>query len=262
MKMQLRDITPEIVQTAVNEAAQTASAKTVRNMHGLLHKVLKCYAPNIILNTDLPKKQKTETYIPTSDEVATALDAANEYTRVPILLASQGSLRRSEICALSIEDVTDFGVVINKAMVKNGDKQFVLKPPKTVAGYRTCPLPPSVIAEVRAWKYFGVNSDGTINPKGINPDKLEHKWQRLKDNENLPFKFHSFRHYWASLLHAKGLPDQYIAATGGWSSIDMLHKIYAHALRDKKPEFNDKIVNIFSEEFTVIKGGRENEKQA
>ena len=250
MKMQLKDITPEIVQTAVNEAAQTASPKTVRNMHGLLHKVLKCYAPRCILNTDLPQKEKTPVYVPTSDEVAAALNAADEWLYVPILLASQGSLRRSEICALTPDDVTPFGVTINKAMVKDENKKFVIKPPKTNAGYRTCPLPLDVIKQVQAWQHFG-----------ITPDKLEHKWQAVKKSEKLPFKFHAFRHYWASLLHSKGLPDQYIAATGGWSSVEMLHKIYAHALRDKKPEFNDQIVNIFADEFAVIDGGK-NKKQA
>lgn len=251
MEMQLKDITPEIVQTAVNEAAQRVSPKTVRDMHGLLHKVLKCYAPRIILNTDLPQKEKPSIYVPTSAEVTTALSAANEWIYVPILLASQGSLRRSEICALTPDDVTDFGVIINKAMVKNENKQFVIKKPKTAAGFRTCPLPPDVIKQVRAWQHFG-----------ITPDKLEKQWQRLKTAENLPFKFHAFRHYWASLLHSKGLPDQYIAATGGWSSIEMLHKIYAHVLRDKKPEFNNKIVNIFTNEFVAVDGGKKNKKQA
>lgn len=238
MKMQLIEITPEIVQTAVNEAAQYLSPKTVRNKHGLLHKVLKCYAPHIILNTDLPRKNKVEVYVPTSDEVAAALSAADDYLRVPILLASNGSLRRSEICALTPDDVTDFGVVVNKAMVKDENKRFVIKPPKTDAGYRTCPLPQDVVKEVKAWKHFG-----------ISPDRVEKKWQAVKNAENLTFKFHAFRHYWASLLHAKGIPDQYIAATGGWSSVEMLHRIYAHALRDKKPEFNNQIVDIFKNEF-------------
>ena len=252
MKMRLKEITPEIVQTAVNEAVQAgASPKSVRNMHGLLHKVLKCYAPGIILNTDLPQKERTPVYVPTSDEVARALNAADEWLRVPILLASNGSLRRSEICALTPDDVTDLGVIINKAMVKDENKKFVIKPPKTDAGYRTCRLSPSVIAEVRAWAHFG-----------ITPDKLEHKWQHLKATENLPFKFHAFRHYWASLLHEKGVPDQYIAAEGGWSSVDMLHKIYEHTLRDKKPKYSNLIVDIFTNEFTVIDGGKKNEKQA
>jgi len=238
MPMKLKDITPEIVQTAINEAAASCSVKTLRNKHGLLHKVLKCYAPNIVLRTDFPKRQKVEVYVPTSEQVAKALNSANEIMRVPILLASQGSLRRSEICALTIEDFADTGVYVTKAKVKDENNQWVIKPPKTAAGKRFCPLPPSVIKEARAWKYFD-----------LNPDVIRYRWANIKTKNGFKFKFHAFRHYWASLLHAKGFPDQYIAKIGGWESTDMLHKIYAHPLGDKLPEYTNKVVDIFTTEF-------------
>lgn len=241
MSMKLKDITPELVQLAVNEASGNYSPKTVRDKHGLLHKVLRLYAPGIVLTTDLPKKKQIEVYVPTSDEVTKALTAADEHLRVPILLASRGSLRRSEICALTLDDVTDFGVNVNKAMVKDEHNKFVIKQPKTAAGYRFCPLPPDVIKEIKAWSF------------NITPDDLERRWQKLKTSQQLNFKFHAFRHYWASLLHAKGLPDQYIAQIGGWSTIEMLHRVYAHALRDKTPEFNNQVVDIFNAEFNHTK---------
>ena len=93
MGLKLKDITPELVQTAVNEASAKYAPKTVRDKHGLLHKVLKLYAPHIILNTDLPRSVQSEVYVPTTEEVAAALSAANDVLRVPILLASRGSLR-------------------------------------------------------------------------------------------------------------------------------------------------------------------------
>ncbi len=237
MEMKLNDITPELIQTAINEAAALYAPKTVRNKHGLLHKVLKLYAPNITINTDLPQKKQAEVYVPTTEEVDAALSAADDFLRVPILLASRGSLRRSEICALTRADVTNFGVTVNKAMVKDEEKQWTIKQPKTAAGYRFCPLPPDVVKEVKKWSF------------SANPDQIERKWQQIKDKQGFTFKFHAFRHYWASLLHSKGLPDQYIAKIGGWSTIEMLHRVYAHALRDKLPEYTDKVVDIFKAEF-------------
>ena len=242
MGMKLKDITPELVQTAINEASAKYAPKTVRDKHGLLHKVLKLYAPHIILNTDLPRSVQSEVYVPTTEEVAAALNAANDVLRVPILLASRGSLRRSEICALTKNDVTDFGVNITKAMVKDTDKQWVIKPPKTEAGTRFCPLPPDVIKDVKKYDF-----------SQITPDKIERQWQRLKEAQGFKFKFHAFRHYWASLLHSKGFPDQYIAKIGGWSTIEMLHRVYAHALRDKLPEYTNKVVDIFNQEFNAQK---------
>ena len=53
MGLKLKDITPELVQTAVNEASAKYAPKTVRDKHGLLHKVLKvagaCAAPRFAL---------------------------------------------------------------------------------------------------------------------------------------------------------------------------------------------------------------------
>ena len=239
MPLKLKDITPELVQTATDEAAAKFSPKTVRDRHGLLHKILKLYAPYIHLHTDLPRSNPAKVYVPTTDEVQTALDTAPDLLRVPILLASRGSLRRSEICALTFSDFTDFGVQITKAMVKDKTRKFVIKPPKTESGTRFCPLPPEIINECKNFDF-----------SAINPDKIERLWQQSKRKNGFNFKFHAFRHYWASLLHEKGIPDQYIAKIGGWATIDMLHRVYAHALRDKLPDYTAKIVNIFDSEFS------------
>ena len=69
---------------------------------------------------------------------------------IPVLLASSGSLRRSEVSALTQQDVTDTGVIVNKALVQNADKEWVIKQPKTAAGYRFVPLPKPIIEKLRA----------------------------------------------------------------------------------------------------------------
>ena len=235
MNTKLRNITPELVQTAISEACASFSPKTVRNMHGLLYAVLKAYKPNLQLTTNLPQAEEKDIYVPTSDEVKKCIETADEFLRVPILLASSGGLRRSEISALTPDDVTDLGVSITKATVYDENKDLVVKPPKTKSGNRFCPLSKEIVREVKAWKHFG-----------ISPGKIEHEFQKLKKELGLNFKFHSFRHYFASELHAQGIPDQYIAKAGGWKSVATLQKIYQHTLRDKEKIYNDKIVNIFS----------------
>ena len=120
--------------------------------------------------------------------------------------------------------------------------KHIIKSPKTAAGYRFCPLPPDVVKEARAWKYFD-----------LSPDVIRYRWANMKDKYGFQWKFHAFRHYWASLLHSQGVPDQYIIKIGGWESTDMLHSIYAHALCDKLPEYTDKVVDIFKTEFSADK---------
>lgn len=236
MFMRLKDITPELVQTAINEAAAKYAPKTVRDIHGRLHKVLKMYAPNITLKTDFPQKRKKKIIIPTTAQVVRSLESAKEELRIAILLASQGPLRRSEIAALTPEDFTDFGVNVTKAMVKNENNEWVIKPPKTEAGYRFCQLPDDVLKEVRAWN------------QTLNPDQIENRWQRLKGKLGYNFRFHAFRHYWASLMHVKGVPDHYIMKTGGWSSMQVVHDIYTHTMCDKEEEVNKQILDIMKSE--------------
>lgn len=239
MPMKLSKINAKLIQTAVNELSATHSPKTVRNAHGLLHSVIKTYRPDFEFNTTLPQNIKPDYIIPTTDEINKLLNNANEKIRVPILLASQGGLRRSEICALSVDDFTDFGVYINKAAVLDVNKKVVIKTTKTVAGTRFVPLPKNVIKEAKTWKYFGCS-----------PRTLSTWYDRLHEKVNVPkFSFHKLRHYFASELHAQGIPDQYIAEIGGWETVEMLQRIYQHTLRDKQEEMSEKIVNIFDTNF-------------
>lgn len=239
MPMKLSKINAKLIQTAVNELSATHSPKTVRNAHGLLHSVIKAYRPSFEFNTTLPQRIKPQYTIPTTADINSLLKNANEKIRIPILLASQGGLRRSEICALTPSDFTDFGVNINKAAVLDVNKKVVVKTTKTVAGTRFVPLPQNVIAEAREWKYFGCS-----------PRTLSTWYDRLHQKVNIPkFSFHKLRHYFASELHAQGIPDQYIAEIGGWDTVEMLQKIYQHTLRDKQEVMSDKIINIFNNNF-------------
>ena len=100
---------------------------------------------------------------------------------MPILLASSGSLRRSEICALTPDDITDIGITVNKAAVYDKDNNVVIKPPKTNAGNRFVPLPPHILKEVREWKYFGCS-----------PATLYGQFRRLVEKCDVPHITHYF----------------------------------------------------------------------
>ena len=249
MPMKLSNINQEHIQLAVNEMSATKSPKSVRNSHGLLSAVLRAYKPQLILTTRLPQKVEPTYTIPTTEEINTLLANANDFIRVPILLASSGSLRRSEVCALTLNDVSDLGVTVNKAAVYDKNNNIVIKPPKTNAGNRFVPLPPHIIKEVKEWKYFGCS-----------PAKLSDSFNRLVQQCNVPhISFHKLRHYFASELHACGIPDKHIAQIGGWKSVAVLQNIYQHTLRDKQEEMNKKIINIFQNNFTADSSNLQNQ---
>lgn len=239
MPMKLSKITSKHIQTAINELSASYSAKTVRNAHGLLHSVMKAYRPSFEFDTTLPQKVKPQYTIPTTADIAVLLDKANNKIRVPILLASQGGLRRSEICALPPDDFTDFGVNVNKVAVYDADNNVKIKTTKTIAGTRFVPLPQNVIAEAKKWKYFN-----------LTPATLDRQYSTLRNKCDIPrFSFHKLRHYFASELHSQGITDQYIAEIGGWETVEVLHSIYQHTLRDKQETMSEKIVSIFDTNF-------------
>lgn len=239
MNIKISEITKEQVQTAVSEMSANHSPKTVRNAFGLLHAVVKAYYSKLDLSDiRLPARQKVDVYIPTEQDVQKLLDVCDEYIRVPVLLASQGSLRRGEICALTSDDFTDFGVNINKSVVEDNKGVVIHKPtPKSYAGNRFVPLNKEVIKECKSWKHFG-----------LAPKELKYHYYACikKADVTHQFKFHALRHYWASQCHANGIPDKYICEIGGWETVEVLHRIYAHAMTDKSDKFQNKILEIFS----------------
>ena len=235
--VKLWDLTSELVQATISEESKTHSAKTVRNMYGLLTASLKMFSPDITLHVELPKRKRREVKIPTDKDVKMLLQhVKGQPIEGAILLAATGSLRRSEVSALTQEDVTEKGVRVSKAMVLDSSRKWVLKTPKTDAGYRFSALPPQVIEVVRRCIPFP-------NPNGITK-QFE---KACKECGVEGITFHRLRHYYASVLHFLGVPDQNIMLYGGWSSPQVLQGVYEHALEDKNPELRDKIVNHFED---------------
>jgi len=59
------------------------------------------------------------------------------------------------------------------------------------------------------------------------------------------FRFHDLRHYSASIMHAIGIPDQYIMQRGGWSSDGVLKSIYRNTMDDYAKKFSSQINDYF-----------------
>ena len=106
--------------------SKKCSPKSVSNHHGFISAVLNVFSPNLKLNTTLPQKSKNEPYIPSDDDVKRILEyASGSKYEIPIVLACYG-LRRSEICALTPEDLDGDVVTINKALVQDENKEWIV----------------------------------------------------------------------------------------------------------------------------------------
>lgn len=82
----------------------------------------------------------------------------------------------------------------------------------------------------------------------MKPYNVTKALKRALKKNNLPdFRFHDLRHYAASILHAIGVPDQYIMQYGGWKTDYVMKTVYRNVINGEMQKMNDKINNHFTE---------------
>ena len=225
-RLKLSQITQITVQKEVNDYSAAHSAKSVKNFNGFIVSVLKTFKPNMIIRTTLPPKQNKKGILPTEKDIKTLLDAVKGTDYSIIFQLGVLGLRRSEACALTIEDLHDNILTINKAKVKGRDGKWIIRNyTKTEESTRDILLPDNLAIEIR--------EKGSIY--NGSPDTLLKYLHRIQEAYDLPrFKLHSLRHYFASYCHLKGIPDSYVQKMGGWSqSSDIMRRIYQETMEEE-----------------------------
>ena len=210
--VQIKDICSENVQMWVNNFAANHSPKTVKNAYGLISAVLDAFAPDIRLRVTLPQKIQPDLYVPSDSDIKALLGYFSENDKdmeIAVYLAAFGTLRRSEVCALTADDVKGNVISINKAMVDKGNSEWVIKTTKTISSTRTIEMPEFVVRKFPR--------SGQI--VGLNPDQVTRRFERaFKKLRISPFRFHDLRHpyvkhklknlsdYWPDRLSSKDNP--------------------------------------------------------
>ena len=210
------------LQRFVNEYAVDHKPKTVRNTYGLLASALANAGVDMSgVKVTLPEVRRPRLRTPTEADIRRLIAAVRgTELETPVLLAAFGSLRRSEICALTRDDVTDAGVWVTKALVQDKNKQWVIKQTKERSSDRHAMLPPEVVAKLKQ------------TPPGeritqLSPNAVSHRFDHVVKKLGVPpFRFHDLRSYWATVAHAMGMPDYYIMQNGGWSTMETPRKHY------------------------------------
>lgn len=223
----ITDITNLDVQTEINTYSATHSPKTTSNACGYITAVLGMYCPNLILKIKLPQKIKKDPYIPTDNDIKKILDAAygTQYY-IPLILATFG-LRRSEICALTIDDLDGNILTINKAKISDDHGEWHIKTTKTPESTRKLYIPDSIADQIRDQGYIYNGHPNSIICFLSRTEKalgMKH------------FSLHKFRHYYASTASSLGVPDAYIMQAGGWKTDHVLKSVYRHAQEGRTEE--------------------------
>ena len=216
----LGTITAMVVQTTINELTASRTPKTVKNWASFIMAVLRS-ADLDIKQPRLPQKDKKAPYIPTEEDVK-AIFAAVKGTiyEVPYALAALG-LRLSEICALTIDDLTGCTLHIDKALVMGEDDEYILKAPKTTDSTRDIALPPELADLIRQQGHVYNGS----------PSALTKHLYILQGRLGIPrFSVHKLRHFFASYMHQQGFTDKQIQEAGGWRTDNIMKTVYQHAM--------------------------------
>ena len=236
-RMNIYDITLEDVQKEINEFAKTKSPKTVRNYNAFISSVIGFYRKGVQFSVTLPQKVKKEPYIPSDEDIKQILSVAKG-TRyeIPIRLACYG-LRRSEICALTLGDLDGNVLTIDKALVQNRKREWVVKTTKTEGSTRKIYIDDELATLIRS---TGCIYDGYPNSIYDWLDKTEKKLGLEH------FSLHKLRHYYASMAHSLGIPDANIMAAGGWKTDTVMKSIYRHAMEDRQMESLEEVAKHIS----------------
>ena len=240
----LSAIAKEHQQIALNTYAASSKPKTVRNASGLLYSTMHMYCPDHAYALTLPQPKKQRVTIPTSAQLARLLDyVSGTWLLLVILLAASLGLRRSEISALRRDDFDMEGgtVHIQRAIVRADNNLWVIKSTKTTESDRILKVPSFILDQVKALPETG---EYLISKK---PDSISAAFRRVLKHLGLSFRFHDLRHYYASVLLALGVPDQYAMKRMGHSSTHMLKNVYQHIIDDKDIEV-DAIIETKMEE--------------
>lgn len=236
----IHDITVLDVQSEINRVAKDHSPKTVRNHHGFISAVLSMYCPGLNLNTTLPQKVKSEPYIPSDEDIKKILEYSKGTNyEIPIVLACYG-MRRSEICALTPADIDGDVVEINKALVQNENKEWVVKRTKTVESTRKIIIPIEIANKIKSQGYVYKGSPGKISA---------HLSRVQKQIGIQHFSVHKLRHYFASKMSAMNVPEADIMRMGGWETDHVMKGVYRHAMKDKNQESQRQVSEKFSSAF-------------
>ena len=75
------------------------------------------------------------------------------------------------------------------------------------------------------------DEDGKYKQKSFTaPTKKEAEY-------NFPYNFHSLRHYFASVMVKAGIPNKYAAEFMGYTTENMLQRVYQHTFQEDKARF-------------------------
>lgn len=172
--------------------------------------------------------------------------------------------RRGEILGLSWNNVhrkENYIVIAQTLVMENGVPTLKKKHAKTEKSLRTIPIPKDIrmmLSEVenrqktekkamQGWKnpdnLVFTNKDGSP----VNPSYFSRNFKNVCKRLGFPadMHLHCTRHTWATNMLQCGVPISDVQDLGGWTTPDMLLRIYAHTVKESHKKAIAKLYKVF-----------------
>ena len=220
MDMKMSDLTLPILQNEINRYAIDHSPKSVSNYSGFLTSVARFVGLGIQSPT-LPTKERSQAYIPSKNDIKRIVDYFKDTEYEAAILLSIYGLRRSELMALTLDDLSGNILTINKAKVEATEGRWITKTTKTTDSTREVIISDHLADLIRNQGFIYNRSVGYLRD-------LLYKAQSDLDIPHFPL--HMMRHFFASYMHDQGYSDKQIMSAGGWKTNQVMKSVYQHAL--------------------------------
>jgi integrase len=184
-------------------------------------------------------RDRARVEIPTREEIRSLLAAADVDFKPMLLTAVFTGLRASELRGLRWQDVDLKNATISVS--QRVDQWGVAGPPKSAAGRRMVPIPPSVVQVLREWRLrcpkgpSGLAFPDTQGGVQVHKNVLTRRYYPAQKRAGLAkrYSFHALRHFAASAFIAQKVDLKRLSGWLGHSTVTLTIDRYGHLLQDE-----------------------------
>lgn len=244
--LKLMQINEVHIKKYMNDKLESLSPTTVRKHMFVLRRILQdaLKHKNPAKDIKMPSPAEYLPHIITDEEFEKIHNAVKcKKDEIIILLAGWCGLRRGEIFALKWDDIDWKQKLIRvdegRILTEDG---HIDKAPKSKNSIRTVHAPEYLFSLLE--QYRSKQKQITRHIFNGRLDDYSHRFKEIVDKIGLnDIRFHDLRHYHASWMYRKGIPDLYAAQRLG-DNIQTIKKIYQHIDAGTKKEIDKNIIAL------------------
>lgn len=244
------------VQKFINLKSEKLSAKTVKNIHLVLHKGLSDALKNRLIkhnpadNISLPKVKKREMLTIPEDKIGLFIDTAYSMSEYGDMLefALQTGLRESELIGLTFDryDSKTGKLTIDRQIYFNTD-EFILPKHDVI---REISLNEKCREIIENRKVYGKKDTdfifSTVDGRHVPHQTLYGHFKRIAQIIGIPeLRIHDLRHTYATLAHKSGMLPKTLQMNLGHATVAFTLQMYVHDTEDMQKKSSDNLGNLF-----------------